>query len=440
MTSAVLWAVACFAGGAPLAAVEHVLEALDVPKAAALDVVGRLADRSLVIVDAGDGSAFRYRLLDSVRAFGLERLHEAGVAGVAFAAHAEWYAGAADRAAAELRGPGQARHLRFARAERANIDAALNRVGTENPQVALRIANGFGWAWVVAGDSAVGAERVRAALAAAGVFAPSADRALAWSITAWLEAGVNVEHAHEAAEHAVEDADTTGDVYLAAVSRLALAFVLTQQARPRDALELLERCRTVFGDLARAWEEGASCVLTAFAALALGDTGLAEAALVDADRLIRPLGDDWGLGHLDAVLGQLARAEHRLPEAQLHLRRAAEAAGRLGFATSEGFHLANLGRVLQQTGDYPGAITVLERAIEIGRTTAELRLAAFARVRLGRVLRASGERETRAQRCKQPRCGIDPQAAAKDFASVSAFWPPWMPKTRPRMLSSVSSR
>ena len=46
-----LWALATFAGGAPLPAVESVLEALDVPASAAIDVVGRLASRSLVIVD-----------------------------------------------------------------------------------------------------------------------------------------------------------------------------------------------------------------------------------------------------------------------------------------------------------------------------------------------------------------------------------------------------
>ena len=51
-----LWALATFAGGAPLAAVESVLAALDVPAAAAIDVVGRLASRSLLIVD-DDGSS-----------------------------------------------------------------------------------------------------------------------------------------------------------------------------------------------------------------------------------------------------------------------------------------------------------------------------------------------------------------------------------------------
>ena len=59
-----LWALATFAGGAPLPAVEFVLEALDVPAAAAIDVVGRLASRSLVIVDDdGVGAVDRTRVI-----------------------------------------------------------------------------------------------------------------------------------------------------------------------------------------------------------------------------------------------------------------------------------------------------------------------------------------------------------------------------------------
>src|SRR4051794_22006585 len=57
-----LWALSTFAGGAPLAAVESVLEALDVPTAAAIDVIGRLASRSLVIAEDDDSSmTVRYR-------------------------------------------------------------------------------------------------------------------------------------------------------------------------------------------------------------------------------------------------------------------------------------------------------------------------------------------------------------------------------------------
>ena len=74
-----LWALATFAGGASLPAVESVLAALDVPAAAAIDVVGRLASRSLVIVDDEEAPmTVRYRLLDSIRAFARERDDRSG--------------------------------------------------------------------------------------------------------------------------------------------------------------------------------------------------------------------------------------------------------------------------------------------------------------------------------------------------------------------------
>ena len=114
-----LWALAAFTDGAPLAAVESVLGALDVPPSAAIDVVGRLASRSLVIVDDPP----RYRLLDSIRAFALEAMGE--LRERAFDAHAAWYAEQAAVSTAGVRSARQAEHLAFARAERANIDAAL---------------------------------------------------------------------------------------------------------------------------------------------------------------------------------------------------------------------------------------------------------------------------------------------------------------------------
>ncbi len=73
-----LWALACFTDGAPLAAAEEVLAAIDVPAAVAVDVFGRLVDRSLVGVEITEGGAVRYRLLDSIRAFALDRLDESG--------------------------------------------------------------------------------------------------------------------------------------------------------------------------------------------------------------------------------------------------------------------------------------------------------------------------------------------------------------------------
>ena len=185
-----LWALATFAGGAPLPAVEFVLEALDVPAAAAIDVVGRLASRSLVIVDDdGDVAApVRYRLLDSIRAFALEAMADAGLTEHAPAPRTPPGSPTRPQSSTEgVRSSRQAEHLAFARAERANIDAALAWSAAHDPLLALDIVNGFGWAWVVLGDSR-GAQRILAALDAAGDAAPVRDRASALLLAAWIEA------------------------------------------------------------------------------------------------------------------------------------------------------------------------------------------------------------------------------------------------------------
>ena len=163
-----LWALSCFVSGAPLDAAEYVLAALGVPRSSAVDVVGRLADRSLVSVEITTDGAVRYRLLDSIRDFALDRLRESGLADDARAAHAAWLAEAADRCDATVRGEAQPECLAVLRAERANIDTALGWSADHDPRLGVRIAVGFGWAWVVHGDGVAGATRVRSALQAAG--------------------------------------------------------------------------------------------------------------------------------------------------------------------------------------------------------------------------------------------------------------------------------
>ena len=223
-----LWALATFAGGAPLPAVEFVIEPLDVPASAAIDVVGRLASRSLVIVE-GHQTAVRYRLLDSIRAFALDALTESGLSDRAHASHAAWFAEAAAASTDGVRSSRQAEHLSFARVERPNIDAALTWSATHDPLLALSIVTGFGWAWIVLGDSR-GAQRILTALDAAGAYAPARDRASALLLAAWIEASADrLEHARDHIAEAAQLAEAIDDVDLKARCSYYLAYVLSHQ-------------------------------------------------------------------------------------------------------------------------------------------------------------------------------------------------------------------
>jgi predicted ATPase/DNA-binding SARP family transcriptional activator len=386
-----LWALATFAGGAPLPAVESVLEALDVPSTAAIDVVGRLAGRSLVIVDdEGPSTPVRFRLLDSIRAFAVEAMTDAGLAERALAAHASWFAEAARSSTQGVRGADQAEHLAFARAERANIDAALAWCATRDPRLGLGIVNGFAWAWIVLGDSR-GAQRILTALDAAGDTAPVAEQADALLYAAWLEASTGrLELAREHVAAAVELAESIDDVDLEARCSYYLAYVVSHHGEFARAVELTDRADTLYGGLDRPWDQAANWLFASRAAISARDLPRARDARDQVERWLGTLDDPWLRVRRDAMLGELARIEHRFDDAVLHLGRAVEASGRLGFLQTEAYQVSSLGRAQCQAGDYEAGAATLQVAIEKAEATGDVRLAALARVHLGRVLRALG--------------------------------------------------
>ena len=389
-----LWALSCFAGGAPLAAAEHVLGALGVPEAAVLDVVGRLVDRSLVSTEEGEDGAVRYRLLDSIRAFAQLRLRESGLADDASAAHAAWFAAVADRCAEAVRGSDQPGCVVAARADRANIDAALAWAAAHDPRLGVRIANGFGWTWVVLGDGVAGATRVRGALDAAADVATPRERATGLLLSGWLEASAgNVERADADLDAALGIAEELSDERLRADAHRHLAFLRIQQGRPHDVLAPAGAGLDVYRRLDLRWETAASLLLAAYGSIMLGDTAGATGAADEAVRLLAPIGDSWAMVHAEAMLGAIAQAEHRFGDAARSLTTAAAESERLGFLGQAALHLTTLGRVQQRAGEAAAATETLDRAIAAATTGGDHRIIATARVHLARLRLAAGDED-----------------------------------------------
>ena len=387
-----LWALATFTGGAPLPAVEFVLEALGVPREAGIDVVGRLANRSLVTV-ANDDAAVRYELLDSIRAFALDAMTEAGMTEPAQRAHAEWFAAAADASTPVVRSSRQAEHLAFSRSERANIDAALEWTATHDPQLGIRIVTGFGWSWVVLGDHR-GAQRIVAALDAAGDTSSAEDRATALLLAAWLEASsghIDVARGHISA--ASDLADALDDPDLRARCSYYLAYVVSHHGDFELAMQLTERARALYDGSDRPWDQVANGLFAARAAISAGDRARSVEAVARVTDWLDRVDDPWLQVRSEAVLGELARLEYRFDDAVLHIGRAAEQSRRLGFQQTEAYQVSSLGRAQCQAGDYVAGAATLQLAVDKAEATGDVRLAALARVHLGRVLRALGHAE-----------------------------------------------
>src|SRR5206468_9037137 len=94
-----------------------------------------LVDKSLVVLERRDG-VMRYRLLETIRDYGQQRLNAAGIAAEAKEAHLRWALGLARTAEPELNGPLQDTWLATLDAEHDNFRAALQWAAGHEPATA----------------------------------------------------------------------------------------------------------------------------------------------------------------------------------------------------------------------------------------------------------------------------------------------------------------
>ncbi|GAA0271084.1 BTAD domain-containing putative transcriptional regulator [Cryptosporangium japonicum] len=118
-----------FVGGATLEAIEQVCGPTDP------DSLSGLVDKSLV--EFADG---RYRMLDTIRAFGQERLAESGELKQLHRAHTEYFLELALTGDAALRTAEQLRWAAVLDRERENLHSAARWSGTADPASGLRLA------------------------------------------------------------------------------------------------------------------------------------------------------------------------------------------------------------------------------------------------------------------------------------------------------------
>ena len=123
--------VAVFMGGFSLEAAEQVCDAT----VAELEA---LVDQSLVLAEP-HGRDMRYRLLETVREYGLERLAKAGEEDTLRGRHRDWFAALALEAGPHLESPRQPLWLRRLRPEAANLAAALDHALRTDPSAALEM-------------------------------------------------------------------------------------------------------------------------------------------------------------------------------------------------------------------------------------------------------------------------------------------------------------
>jgi predicted ATPase/DNA-binding CsgD family transcriptional regulator len=154
---ALLARLSVFAGGFDLAAAEAVAQEEPLDPGGVLPILSRLVDKSLVSAEAADSSSTRFRMLDTIREYALEKLQHGDEAD-ARRRHARYFVEFSGRAAKGLRGSDSMPWLERLDEEQANVRLALGWALTEQPDDALRLAAAMGIYWHMRRHFAEGTE------------------------------------------------------------------------------------------------------------------------------------------------------------------------------------------------------------------------------------------------------------------------------------------
>ena len=362
-----------FAGGFTLGAAEAVCAGGGVEEAEVLDQLTSLVDKSLVLTTEQEREA-RYRLLETIRQYGLERLEAWGEAEPVRERHAQYYLVLTEEAERQLREQGT--WLRRLGTEHANLRAALGwsldpQGSEERAELGLRLAAALGMVrfWNVYGPSE-GLSWLERGLAGSGA-SPRPVRVKALSEAAWIagargdygkamallgeveeafaksrnlggEPGVGASLVqlgqllamdgsdHQRVEALLEEAERLRWELPDQKPRAYLLLYLGLAALDRDHYErmvaLLEEGMVLFRKLGDKYGVGVCCYTMGIAALNRGDTERAAALLEEAMHALRELGDKVAIFH--CLLGAAGVAGSRGESARAaRLWGAAEALG-----------------------------------------------------------------------------------------------------------------
>lgn len=342
----VLRRLAVHRDGCTLEAAEAVCAGDGVERADVPDLLARLVDRSLVAALPGP----RYRLLESVSAYALERLAEMADTDAVRERHLRHYLGLAERAAPRLRDGGQHVWLGRLDAEAGNLRAALDEAARRDPAAAARLVAALAWWWLLRGRLAE-AYRVLAGLPDvpdSGEL-PLLRAAFGLLTGAVTPAGAGLE--------AVPDSGAQPGVPYA--TRWLCAYGLFNGGDPDACGRYLDAHPPHPDDT---WGTAAALALRALHALIRGDLAALERDGLRSAALMRRLGDRWGEVQTVQPLAALAEIRGAYEEAERLGAQGLRIAREFGLAAEVCARLSGLGRLALLRQDWEHARDLHERA------------------------------------------------------------------------------
>jgi predicted ATPase/DNA-binding XRE family transcriptional regulator len=345
-----------FAGGWTLGAAAAVIPG-GATRVEALDIIGRLADKSLIRVVRRGGVA-RYYMLGVIREFAADRLRAAGQTDEAAARHARYYVDLAEEAETHLRGPDQREWLDRLDGELSNLRAAMAwALRTGAVTEALRLAGALWLFCYLRGLYAEGSQWLERAL-------QLADTAPAEQLT-----------------------DLSAVCAKANLGAGTLAFLQCEYDIATERLQTALRQYKDLGDVA-----GTALVLQRLGGVARerGDYAAAEDLHCESYDLYESLGDRAGMAWAHNHLGFVAWLRGDLEVAARRCRRARDTFRVIGDGEGIAWSLISLGAIAQYGGELVEGEDLLQESLALSQRLGYREGVAWSMNQLGIIERRRG--------------------------------------------------
>jgi predicted ATPase/DNA-binding winged helix-turn-helix (wHTH) protein len=362
----VLGRVGIFAGGFSLDAASAVVADGAIDQFAVIDLLSQLVARSLVIADTSVADA-RYRLLETTRAYALEKLAESGETDAIERRHAQFFRELFEGAFAHwLRMSDAEWHATYV-PELDNLRSALEwSLGAAGDQaIAVGLAGASGPVWTSLSLYGEGVKRLEAAAARVQRDTSEPDQARLWLWLGLLLEPAEPAKALAAFEHAIRLYQGLDDSLGLGLSKVWIARVLALSGRLESSTAALDEAWPALQRSGLPKVLGFYFANTGFLKMQMDDPHSARTHRQKALSLYREAGSTYAvaaslnnLATVDWALGDLDAAEASLREA-VSMHRASGYRGPLGFT------LANLAGVLTARGEVVEALAVAREGVPL---------------------------------------------------------------------------
>ena len=341
-----------FADGVPLGAVEEVAAGAGLDPSHGIDLISHLVDKSLVSCDEQGGTA-RYRMLETLREYGQDRLAERGELDGARRRHAAWALRLATDAAAATFGPELAAWVPRLNAEAGNLREALRwTVEVDDAVTAVALATALAFPLWATGHQRVARQWFELALAtpgAAGLPPAARARALGWA--AHVTADHDPAQAVAFGTAAVAEAEASEDAVELAIARLRLAAARVAAGETAGVRAVIGAVEPVLAGAGDPWSLGWAANVRCLAALADADAAAAEAACVESIEHFGAAQSAWGLGRMAHKLAFVAELGGDYERASALYAESIARAEELGLEETVAVLQDELGRAAGLAGD-----------------------------------------------------------------------------------------